>query len=41
MMNLISNIYRMKDGSIETPKVYIGAIIKDWNIQDPGGQFEK
>ena len=40
-MNLISNIYRMKDGSIETPKVYLGANIKEWNIQDPEGQFDK
>ena len=37
-MKQISNIYRMKDGSISTPKVYLGANIKEWSSQDENGQ---
>ena len=37
MMKMISEIYRMKEGSIETPKVYLGANIKQWNLQDENG----
>ena len=31
-MKQISNIYRMKDGSISTPKVYLGIHIKEWSL---------
>ena len=41
MMNKISNIYRMKEGSVETPKVYLGANIKQWKLQDEKGEFNK
>jgi len=40
-MDLISNLYRMKEGSIETPKVYLGANIKEWKLQDADGEFIK
>ena len=40
-MDLISNLYRMKEGSIETPKVYLGANIKEWKLQDADGEFTK
>ena len=41
MMDRISNLYRMKEGSIETPKVYLGANIKEWKSQDTDGEFTK
>ena len=31
-MNQISDIYHMKEGSIETPIVYLGANIKEWKL---------
>ena len=40
-MDLISNLYRMKEGSIETPKVYLGANIKERKLQDANGEFSK
>ena len=39
-MNLISDIYRIKDSSIETPKIYLGANVKQWKLQDSEGQFD-
>ena len=36
-MKIISDIYRMKQDSIETPKFYLGANIKQWNLQDIDG----
>ena len=38
-MDLISGIYRMKQGSIEKPKVYLGANIREWKLQDENGSF--
>ena len=40
-MKQISNIYRMKDNSIMKPKVYLGANIKEWSLQDEDGESSK
>ena len=40
-MNQISDIYRMKDNSISKPKIYLGANIKEWSLQDEEGECSK
>ena len=37
----IGSIFRMKEGSIEEPKTYLGANIRKWNIIDENGHEAK
>lgn len=33
-MNILNDLYRLKDGSVKTPKNYLGACIRKWNFED-------
>ena len=37
IMDRIGEIFHIKDGSINTPKKYLGANIKKWKLQDEDG----
>ena len=36
-MNMLGNIYRMKEGSVGKPTMYLGANIREWTVQDADG----
>ena len=33
IMNKLGSVYRLKDGSVETPERYLGIDIKSWTIE--------
>ena len=37
IMDKITSIYRMKEDSIGPPKIYLGANVKKWSLQDENG----
>ena len=37
-MDKLSAIYRMKEGSVETPTMYLGANVKQWTVQNVDGE---
>lgn len=41
IMDLILNLYPMKEGNIKTPRVYLGATIKEWKLQEVDGAFSR
>ena len=37
-IDMIGSIFRIKENSIEKPKIYLGANIRDWSYQDESGE---